>query len=164
MDVPDRLVAPRAVRYALVVGFAGYVLVASGIDPPTGGGPPLTLFGLPLDKVLHAGAYATLAGLLAYAALPRGWPALLAVALAATAYGAGIEVVQTFLPRRTFDLLDLAANGVGAAVAAGVWPALVRGLSIVTPHAGGPGDRSIARERREAAGIDGGDGGDDAER
>lgn len=157
MTLPDRLVAPRAVRYALVLGFAGYVFLASVIDPPTGGGPAFDLFGLPLDKVLHAGAYATLAGLLAYAALPRGWPALVGVALAASAYGAGIEVVQAFLPRRTFDLLDLAANGIGATIAAGVWPALVRGLSIVTPGAGDPGDRSGERTRRETAGPDAGD-------
>ena len=124
MDVPDRFVASRAVRYGSVGLFAGWVLVASVVDPPAGAAAPPGPLGVPLDKLVHASTYATLGGLLAYALLPRRPLALLAVALAATGYGAGIEVVQAFLPLRTFEVLDLAANGLGATVAALCWPAV----------------------------------------
>lgn len=63
------------------------------------------------DKLEHAGAYAalTLLGLTAYRS-PKQAP-LLAAALAAL--GAGLEVVQTFVPGRVGDPADAAANAAG---------------------------------------------------
>jgi len=70
-------------------------------------GPP----GLPLDKLMHAGAFGLLAGLLR-AALPRGrwWLA----ALLAAAYVPVDEFTQTFF-HRTFDPGDMVAGLVGVA-------------------------------------------------
>jgi VanZ family protein len=108
----------RRLRVGLALLVVTAVFVASVVDPP-GAGAPTRLFGLPADKLLHAVAYAGVAGAVGYAALdehglaPR---ALLAVFLLAASYGFGIELVQAPLPARAFDLLDAAANAVGAAV------------------------------------------------
>ncbi len=118
------------------VTWAGFVLVASVSDP--GGGPPAPpVFGLPADKVLHGLTYATLAASLAVGLAtleperlpgnalrerPLARVALLAVVVA-TAYGLAIEGVQFPIPYRTFDLLDAAANAVGAVVGAAGWVA-----------------------------------------
>lgn len=63
------------------------------------------------DKVLHVGAFLVLASLLDFS-FPRN-----AFGTAKTAtllgYGMTIEVVQHFLPYRTFSLLDWAADAVG---------------------------------------------------
>lgn len=132
MRVPLPLV-PRPVRYAGVAAVAGALLVASIIDPPTGGGPPpYGPFGLVLlDKWVHALAYAALAGALLYA-LARADPRALVVAVAlAAGYGLGIEAVQASLPERSFDLADAAANTTGAVVAAAGWRAVMRYVRLV---------------------------------
>ncbi len=63
------------------------------------------------DKVNHIAAFAVLA-LLADLSFPRHgfW---LPKALLLLAYGLGIEVIQYFLPYRTFSLLDLLADAAG---------------------------------------------------
>ncbi len=131
----------RWVRRLVPVAWAGFVLVASVIEPG-GGAPSPPVLGFPADKVLHGLTYATLAAALAvgFATVePERLPgnelrerplvrvALLAVVVA-TAYGLAIEGVQFPIPYRTFDLLDAAANAVGAAVGAAGWVsgALVR--------------------------------------
>ncbi|MEF8841606.1 MAG: VanZ family protein [Haloarculaceae archaeon] len=124
----------RWVDYALVVGFAAAVLLASVVDPPTGtgaAGAAVTVpraLGLPLDKWVHAGTYAVLAGLLCRATNARAaWVVLLAAGVAVS-YGAAIEVVQATLPARSFEVGDLAANAVGATLMGVAWrvrPALV---------------------------------------
>jgi hypothetical protein len=96
------------------------------------------VFGLPADKLLHGVAYASLAAVLAVGLAtpgPRDGSAplrlldgpltarrvvLLAI-VAAAAYGLAMEGLQYPLPYRTFDLLDAAANAVGAAAGAGGW-------------------------------------------
>ncbi|MFC7156736.1 VanZ family protein [Halomarina halobia] len=124
---PRLPLASRRVRRALVVLWAGYVLVASTVDPPSGGLPPIGPLGLVgLDKWLHALAYAAMALLVAYALAART-PRTLALAVALTAaYGAGIEAVQAFLPLRAFDPADALANAAGAALGAAAWSALTR--------------------------------------
>jgi VanZ family protein len=76
------------------------------------------------DKLLHAGAYALLGWLFA-----RAWNttrlrlrpvALMATSFAcALAYGVTDELHQAMMPFRSAEILDVAADGVGAA--AGVW-------------------------------------------
>ncbi len=66
------------------------------------------------DKAAHALAFMVLAGLLT---LATGRP-LVAAALAFL-YGASDEVHQAFVPGRSSDVLDLAADAVGAV--AGAW-------------------------------------------
>ena len=77
------------------------------------------------DKTAHGLLYAGL-GLLLVRALAGGRPAttgggtvVLAI-LVAVAYGLSDEAHQLFVPNRQFDLHDLAADGVGAAVGAGL--------------------------------------------
>jgi VanZ family protein len=65
------------------------------------------------DKVAHAFGYAVLGALLARA---TGRPRV-AIVLA-TLYGASDEFHQAFVPGRTPDVLDLAADLLGAAVGA----------------------------------------------
>jgi VanZ family protein len=77
------------------------------------------------DKVLHAGAFLTLAGLLdfSFPATPFGARKIASL----LAYGMAIEVAQHFLPFRTFSLLDWSADAVGIALYIGaVTPVLKR--------------------------------------
>lgn len=102
-------------RYAPPVAAALCVLVASVVDPPTSAAPtagPLGVVGV--DKWLHAAGYG-LVGFLAARALGGRTRRTVALAvLTVTAFGAGVELAQAFVPSRTFDLLDAAANAVGA--------------------------------------------------
>ena len=72
------------------------------------------------DKLKHLAAYAVL-GALIWRALtrrnPKWWQVAATVALA-TAYGLTDESHQIYVPGRSFDLLDLSADAVGAALAA----------------------------------------------
>jgi len=106
----------RRLRYALAVGVAAVVLVASLANPPATGGPTV-IFGVGTDKWLHLLAYAGLASAVAYARLDAeglSGRALLGVFLLVAAYGFGVELVQSPLPARAFDLVDAAANALGA--------------------------------------------------
>lgn len=128
-------------RLLLPVAVAAVVLVASVSEP--GGGPPAPpIFGLPADKLLHGGTYAAFAGALGVGLVtletterrPRRrlgrplWRVAVLAAVGAVTYGLAMEGLQYPLPYRTFDLLDAAANAVGAAVGATGWlaGALVR--------------------------------------
>jgi VanZ family protein len=76
-----------------------------------------------LDKLVHAGVYAVLAFLAAraFATLPRPYtPRTLAWAAAifAALYGLSDEVHQAFIPERTADIWDLAADAFGAVAGA----------------------------------------------
>ncbi len=64
------------------------------------------------DKANHASAFATLMGVAAWA-----WPRRLRCLPAALlAYGGFIELVQSFIPGRDGEWLDLLADGVGIAL------------------------------------------------
>jgi len=77
------------------------------------------------DKTAHGLLYAGL-GLLLVRALAGGRPTMVGAStvvlaiLIAVVYGLSDETHQLFVPGRQFDLRDLAADGVGAAVAAGL--------------------------------------------
>jgi VanZ family protein len=66
------------------------------------------------DKVLHASAFLALAGLIDFS-FP-GAPFGRGKVFALLAYGLAIEVVQHFIPYRTFSLLDWMADAVGISV------------------------------------------------
>jgi hypothetical protein len=135
--VGPAMAAMRRLRLLLPVAVAVTVLVASVSDPGSGASPGGVL-GLPGDKLLHGLSYATLAAAFAVGlATPRRSSrsgdarrsprsrtlrgVVLLALLGATAYGLAMEGLQFPLPYRTFDLLDAAANAVGAAAGAGLW-------------------------------------------
>lgn len=114
----DSFVASPRVRFGLVAVWALVLLYASVSDPsgtPLARSGPLGLFGV--DKWLHAGGYAVLAVLLAYALLPR-WRDVrrgsIAALLLAGGYGLAMELLQAPLAYRSFDPLDATANVLGA--------------------------------------------------
>jgi len=82
-----------------------------------------------MDKFAHIGIFALLALLAAWGldrAFPH-WPrsrALLLALLLTVAYGASDELHQRSVPGRTPDVMDVAADGLGAGVAVagfGLW-------------------------------------------
>lgn len=98
------------------------------------------------DKAGHSFGYVLL-GVLVVRALAGGLPARLGarevlLALAITvAYGATDEAHQRFVPGRTADLADLAADARGSAiavVACWAWGKLARSRSMTSPTLGGP--------------------------
>src|SRR5512138_3909734 len=73
------------------------------------------------DKVVHAGVYALLAGLVGRwraGAGRAGWAAFWLALLAASLYGAADEWHQSFIPGRDPDPLDWAADSAGAVLGA----------------------------------------------
>lgn len=120
---------PRSVRWSLVVAVLATLLVFSVVRPPDIA-PALGPFGLvPRSTWLHGIGYAGLALVLAYAlqTSPRpDWQVLCAVFAFATAYGIGIELIQSQLAYRTFDVADILVNAGGAATAVTTWKLLVR--------------------------------------
>lgn len=84
----------------------------------SGPGPEIPIDVRHIDKLEHAGAYAVLGGLVSRA-LAIGVPALVpgnrvvVAGLAATAYGVSDEIHQSFVPRRSPDVLDVVADGTG---------------------------------------------------
>lgn len=91
---------------ALLLGYALLLLTLSLI-PLSGGIPGGN------DKLAHLLGYAALAGLLRLAWPQRGHGLLW---LLAFLYGVMIECLQSLLPWRGFEWLDMVANGVGAAL------------------------------------------------
>lgn len=98
--------------------YAGVLFALSSQARPLSFLPPELLA---QDKVLHAIAYAVLAALLVpgfrVAGVMGRWALLAAIALASL-YGASDEFHQAFVPGRTADALDWAADTIGAAVGA----------------------------------------------
>jgi VanZ family protein len=77
------------------------------------------------DKTAHSLAYAGFALVLLRALAGASWRGVTAItvmgaALLATMYGASDELHQYFVPGRSADLLDLAADARGAIIAAAV--------------------------------------------
>jgi VanZ family protein len=72
--------------------------------------------GLLWDKLNHFGAFACLA-VAGFMGFRRRW---LAVALGLLAYGGLIEVLQSFIPPRQGEWVDLLADGIGIALGLGL--------------------------------------------
>jgi len=83
--------------------------------------------GHPSDKLEHSTAYAVLGLLLVWAQADGSirhvtFRRVLVAIAVASAYGYSDEVHQRFVPNRTYDLMDWAADTTGASVAAvGAW-------------------------------------------
>lgn len=111
--------AHRRTLATLLVVTAGVVFVGSVLPLPSTGGDVALAgpFGVGADKWVHAASYAVIAAL----AVGRGTRltgvlGLVAVVLAVAAFGASIEVAQSFVPGRTASSADAVANTVGAVV------------------------------------------------
>ena len=105
-----------AVAVAAVI-LVGAVLRPSGVGRALG---PLGVVGL--DKYLHALAFGVLAVTIAVALRATSVERLVTtVVLVTVGYGLVVELVQLPLPYRSFSLLDVAADAVGAIVVALVW-------------------------------------------
>ncbi|MDH3637472.1 MAG: VanZ family protein [Gammaproteobacteria bacterium] len=76
------------------------------------------------DKLAHVVTFLVLA-FLADFSFPRSEFGSVKV-LSLLVYGLGIEIVQYFLPERTFSLFDLAGDGLGLAAYVGLVPLLRR--------------------------------------
>ncbi|WP_333586615.1 hypothetical protein [Phenylobacterium sp.] len=113
MQFPDRrhpmLRRYAAALFALCLAAVVYLSLVPGEMSPAGG--------LGLDKLQHAFAYFVLTGLGLMAVGRRLWLLLLIAGL-----GAGMEIAQAIMPHgRQGDLIDLAANLSGQALAWGLW-------------------------------------------
>lgn len=99
-------------RWAVAAGVVAAVLAASLVPAPggVGGGNVVPLVG---DKPLHGVGYAAITWAVASAVRARTAGRLAAVVLAATAFGAGVELVQP-LVGRTASSPDALANLAGA--------------------------------------------------
>lgn len=118
--------------------FAALLLVASLVPVPESGAQQVpALFGLALDKWVHAGSYGLLTGLLVWGHERRTVVAVGALAVLAIAYGGGIELLQWAVPSRDISGLDFLANAVGAVLAGVVWAV----LGDVTPLAWRPSEQ-----------------------
>ncbi|WP_435119013.1 VanZ family protein [Halolamina sp. C58] len=105
-------------RCWLPIAVAAVVLVASLVPGGGGGG---TIGPVGVDKLLHVVGYAALAAASLFALRTRTLPAILAVAVAVTAFGGGVELLQGFVPGRAVSVLDLVADAIGAALGVAAW-------------------------------------------
>src|SRR3972149_3653168 len=103
---------PPARAAWLLVGLWAAVILLFSVTAPLPG------TGIIPDKVVHVAAYALLAFLLRRGLLasPVAAPAVVAV-LAAVAYGALVEGIQSILPWRRAEWWDLGGNALGAVMA-----------------------------------------------
>lgn len=109
-------------RWLPAASFAFLLLVTSLVPVPASGDTVVpTLLGVSLDKWVHAAGYGALTGLLARGRRTDGVAGVIAVVLVATGYGAGIELLQGFVPSRGTSGADLVANAVGATLAGIAW-------------------------------------------
>jgi VanZ family protein len=94
------------------------IFAGSSISRPPQVGPDVS------DKLLHFVVYAGL-GVVVVRALSRRWAApvtarvAVRAALIAAVYGASDELHQAFVPERDAEVLDVAADAAGAAIASG---------------------------------------------
>lgn len=125
-SVASRVVTPgRIGRSHLVALVAVAILIGSVLPhPPAALGAPGPFGGVRLDRWLHVGPYALLAATVLLTLRGREVSRRHTVVLAfvvVVAYGLGMELLQLPLPTRAFDLVDLGADTVGAAMAVGLW-------------------------------------------
>ena len=108
---------PRTLRWGPVVLWAAMIFVLSSFSslpaPPAGF----------TDKHAHFATYGVLAALLVWGLTDRSparmtWATAAAAVALAALYGASDEWHQSFVPGRDASALDLAADTVGAAIAA----------------------------------------------
>lgn len=124
MNDPSNAPKARAVLAGAWAVLVAAVLWTSGPDGPPAWAWLAAFEEAGGDKLVHGGLFAVQAWLLCRsrpAASGAGW--LLGCLAAAVAYGALTEAVQLLLAAREGDLLDLAADALGAGLGAGAYAA-----------------------------------------
>jgi VanZ family protein len=103
-------------------------VLALAIGLFVGGAQPIAvgLLSEPWDKVAHSTVFAAIAFLLAYSRVRQHWGWLIASALLSAAVGAVDEIHQYFLPGRSCDWADLAADALGSTAGVTLYFLLVR--------------------------------------
>ncbi len=102
-------------------GFGVYLLMTMQKTPESLPAPSIPHF----DKLPHAVLFGFLAWMLAWAASTirpawgRSWPLLILWFSLVSGFGVACEFVQATLPGRSYEVADMIANAVGAALA--VW-------------------------------------------
>jgi VanZ family protein len=132
--------SPRGVRLAAWAAVGAYLALIFYLSSQSDPLPDLTA--RVWDKALHGSEYGGLAVLLTLALLASGVAprrALLIAVLGASVYGATDEVHQSFVPNRSPDVRDWAADTIGAAlgVAAVAISLRVRGARASIPRSPG---------------------------
>ncbi|GAB6860436.1 hypothetical protein JCM17092_05250 [Haloplanus litoreus] len=108
----------RSHRISITVVVAVSLLVASVLNPRwLGAAGPGTVAGITVW--LHLLGYAVL-GATVVPFFGSGWRGMAVAVAVATAYGAGIELLQFGLAYRTASLADFATNGLGAVLGVAV--------------------------------------------
>lgn len=102
-------------RWRPAVAFAVVVLVASVVPIPGSTSAASPGAGLGFTAAFHVVGYAVLAALIA-CVIGRSLVGLASAAVLATAFGFGIEVLQSPIPWRSFAWLDVLFNALGAVV------------------------------------------------
>jgi len=106
--------APVKHRWIQVLAIIGLIMMLVGIF--IGGRQPGAgaLFNAPWDKAVHLGTYAVMAMLIGLA-LPK--IPLPIVLLMTVSIGACDEIAQLYIPGRSADIVDYAADGLGCLLA-----------------------------------------------
>lgn len=105
-------IAWRVLRWALVIGYLGLIFYGSSLSTASMSTFERKL--VRLDKPAHAIEYTGLGGLLSFALSTQPGPALiLAATTIAGVYGVMDEIHQLYVPTRTPDPLDVAADTLG---------------------------------------------------
>jgi hypothetical protein len=106
--------APFKHRWVQVLAIIGLVFMLVGIF--IGGRQPGagTLFNAPWDKAVHLGTYAIMALLIGLAIPKMRLPIVL---LLTVSIGACDEIAQLYIPGRSADIGDYAADGIGCLLA-----------------------------------------------
>lgn len=100
-------------KYKISIIWAAIMMIACTINLQSNEPPKIEI---PyLDKIVHFGIYAILGFLLTIEPKITNLKALIICAC----YGLLIEIIQIFLPWRSFEVADIIADTLGAAV--GIW-------------------------------------------
>ncbi len=112
------LLSPALRWSGVAVAAAAIIAVSLFVVPPET--PDTGAVGF--DKLWHAATYLAFGLLIAYALVGSDLAIATKIALVfgiATLFGVGIEVAQSFVPYRQFEVADMVANAAGAALSCG---------------------------------------------
>ena len=135
MEFSDAVDVPAPTRFSLAGGFAMAVVLASMMHAPASvfaGTGPFDL--VSVDKWIHFGSYAMVGMLIAYATSARTLAVFVAIAVVTICLGIGVELIQSTIPWRTMEAVDVVANTTGTVVGIAMWRIASWRISFPTPR------------------------------